>query len=117
MTEQDFLKSVQEHVMTIENDNATRLEWQPIETAPKGQRILVATEKGVPFFAKYIPPKTHEANTESSPDWADYDDVQDMYWCPEGWYMEVDCELCDICCRKYAGLPLTQWMPTPEVPE
>lgn len=92
--------------------------WQPIETAPKGQRILVVTEKRVPFFAKYILPRTHKASTAyDSPDWADHDEEEDVYWCPEGWYYEQDCEQCEIDWRQYGGMPLIYWMPAPEVPE
>ena len=90
--------------------------WQPIETAPKGQRILVVTEKRVPFFAKYILPRTHEANSDSALDWAEWDEMSDTPWCPEGWYMEVDCELCEVDYRQYTGLPFTHWMPLPEAP-
>ena len=98
-------------------DLAQPVGWQPIETAPKGQRILVVTEKRVPFFAKYILPRTHEANSDSALDWAEWDEMSDTPWCPEGWYMEVDCELCEVDYRQYAGMPLTQWMPVPGVPE
>lgn len=96
---------------------AAQQKWRPIETAPKGQRILVVTEKRVPFFAKYILPRTHEANSDSALDWAEWDEMSDTPWCTEGWYMEVDCELCEVDYRQYAGMPLTQWMPVPGVPE
>lgn len=49
--------------------------------------------------------------------WADYDEATDEYYCPEGWYEETNCEICEVGYRQYTGSALTGWMPLPEVPD
>ena len=36
--------------------------------------------------AMYALPKTLECNNDLVDDFGEYDEEQDIYWCPEGWY-------------------------------
>ena len=70
--------------------------WHPIETAPQNKRVLVKSKCGYPYFAKHFAARTLPANSDLLPlGWADYDEGNDEYWCPEGWYKDVGCSCCE----------------------
>ncbi len=101
---------------------AERVQWQPIENAPKGKTILIAykndcgkwrTEK-----ACYFKKGTLEADGDCvSEDM--YDEDADNYYAPEGWYIDVEAAS-SIGVLDYSYLALhenpTHWMPVPAAP-
>lgn len=62
--------------------------WQPIETAPSHREVYISFKRNkysgickAIFF-----PKNSEEYTGEDLDFVDYDDQQDNYFLPEGWY-------------------------------
>lgn len=88
--------------------------WQPIETAPKNIDVLVLHGRRV-FVARYVSSKTLRGFLCSADGLAEYDVIDDDYYCPAGWYQHNYCKHCD---SNYAGLYMnpTHWMPLPKSP-
>lgn len=84
--------------------------WQPIETAPKGRKIIAgyfnSSGKWRTIMACYFEAKTLDANH-------DYIDGDEDGFAPEGWYeiSETHCE--DLLPTDH---PPTHWMPQPVAP-
>ena len=93
--------------------------WLPIETAPKGKKIIVkyknACEKDRTVFAKYIERFTEESTYESDCD--EYNDNDDTHYLKEGWVELIDNwdEFSSVYFDS-ANIP-TGWMPAPPVKE
>jgi DNA phosphorothioation-dependent restriction protein DptG len=94
-------------------------EWQPIETAPSGKAVLISylnscgnrrTVKAVKFGQYEC-----AANYDSD-DFAEYCEEKDEYFCPAGWYEQIDNwdEYSSV--KVYQGEP-THWMPLPAPPK
>lgn len=63
------------------------------------------------FTAKTI--KVEDYFTHDYDDFGEYDEVNDCYWVPEGWYEDSwESETCWTLSEK-----ITHWMPFPSVPE
>ncbi len=83
-------------------------EWQPIETAPKGKKLLLGYRNRAGQWRTvtgcYYLPGTLAVDE----DWSDVGG-----FAPEGWYEESETQdhlwLCDE--------PPTHWMPLPELPK
>lgn len=95
--------------------------WQPIESAPAGVNVLVfyrnKLNKGRIVKACYIGHRTVYAYDVSlvDDDFAEYDEEQDEYFIPEGWYESID-NWDDVSSAKiYHGVP-THWMHLPKEP-
>lgn len=82
--------------------------WQPIETAPRGQKLIAgywnACGKWRTVMACYYLPNT----LPSTDDWAADDE-----WAPEGWYEEGEAYCEDMRPLEH---PPVLWMPLPEPP-
>jgi hypothetical protein len=92
-------------------------EWQPIETAPKGKKVIVFGE--VPgmshpqtvvarYWTRHTLPVAEGFEDE---DWVDLSGDGDAYM-PEDWYEETMGE--DVAA---VNLKPTHWMPLPEPPK
>jgi hypothetical protein len=73
----------------------SELKWiRPSERKPGSRgRVLAAVKfhlsgKVLPITAKYVWRHTEEAVLDS--DHYEYDDEEDVYWTPEGWYETID---------------------------
>lgn len=90
--------------------------WQPIETAPKHQNVLVryALENGNERMVKaaHFTSKTLEASGEFYD--AEYDESQGNYFAPEGWYESLGevSIMVDFSYYRMCYNP-THWMPIP----
>jgi hypothetical protein len=89
--------------------------WQPIETAPQQRKLIVfyrnSAGKGRCVMACYY--RAHSLEMESGcEDGADYDENEDVYYAPAGWYEEHET---DDPMMPLAAPP-THWMPLPEPP-
>ena len=84
-------------------------EWQPIETAPKGKKLLAAfqNEQGHwrTITARYYLPRTLDC------DEAAYDQGDEDGFAPEGWYEESETHDNILPISR-----LTHWQPLPEPP-
>ena len=95
-------------------------EWQPIETAPKdGTRVLLAYpnsfQKWRRIIAFYAAKLTVEQN-DNSEDWCEYDEANDRYCLPEGWYECIDNWDYYSYVHVSENLP-THWLPLPPPPK
>ena len=98
----------------------TAQEWMPIETAPKnGSRMLLAYRNSMQnwrrVIAFYAPKLTIEQNDDGD-GWSEYDEANDRYCLPEGWYECVD-NWDEYSSVHIAGIDPTHWMPLPPPPE
>ena len=90
-------------------------EWQPIETAPKGKKIIVSVPNGknhkpITMMGRYWPRGTLPvAEGYEDEDWAV--EVNGEFYMPEGWYEE--CEVEDAPAHNIAP---TLWQPLPIPP-
>lgn len=88
-------------------------DWQPIETAPKNQKVLVffrnSLGKGRTLLATYYA----EGSLEWSDDAWQRDEADQGAYAPEDWYEETE--------THEMLMPivetLTHWMPLPEPPK
>lgn len=97
--------------------------WISVDQAmPKSGKTVVVSQvnsygKQQVISASYCPAMTWEAQPWDSDwvteDWCDYDEENDLYYYPEGWY-EFGYEM-DTWHRISATV--THWMPLPEPPE
>lgn len=94
------------------------MEWQPIETAPGGKKILIVYKNSLGnsriIIAKHYSKFAVEASYDTDLD-TDYSEETDTYYWPEGWYEQADNwdEYTDIALNQ--GEP-THWMPLPAPP-
>ena len=85
-------------------------EWQPIETAPKGDGVLISIGNSV-IRAMFIPEFTLEDNSNYLGD-SSYKEENDTYYWPEGWYECNDHEDTHWLVDEQP----THWMPLPKPP-
>jgi hypothetical protein len=85
-------------------------EWQPIETAPKGRKVIVAYRnrlgKWRTVMGHYYLPQTLQMEN-------DRDDLDDDGYAPEGWYEESETQDAILPTEE----PPTHWMALPTPPE
>jgi hypothetical protein len=85
-------------------------EWQPIETAPKGRKVIVGYINDCgnwrTVMGCYIEPRTLDANT-------DYIDGDEDGYAPEGWYEDGEAYSEAI---LPTDKPPTHWRPLPAPP-
>lgn len=90
-------------------------EWQPIETAPKGRKVIVSVPNGnnrppITMMGRYWRRGSLEvAEGFEDEDWADV--IDEISYMPEGWY--EDCEVEDAPAHNITP---THWMPLPSPP-
>ena len=96
------------------------MQWQPIETAPKSQVVLVfyktALGKGRIVKARYIEKYTEIEDEDYFEGFHEYSEEKDEYFYPEGWVEMVDNW------EEFSSVPMhdqkpTHWMPLPEAPD
>ena len=92
------------------------MQWQPIETAPKGRKLILGYKNGAGMWrtiiGKYVLPGTLEL-TEEAIDRLNLDDGDDGTYAPEGWYETPDnAEFIDPTYET----PI-RWMPLPKEPK
>ena len=85
------------------------MDWQPIETAPKGKKVLAAYKNGLGkwrrIIARYYEPGTLEAG--------DDDETADEHgYATEGWYEDSETHEFILPC----DYPPTHWQELPEPP-
>ncbi len=85
-------------------------EWQPIETAPKRDGVLISIGNSV-IRAMFIPEFTLEDNGNYLGD-SSYKEENDTYYWPEGWYEWNDHEDTHWLVDEQP----THWMPLPKPP-
>lgn len=94
-------------------------KWMPIETAPKGKKIIVsyknACGKDRTVFAKYIEKFTEESTCDTECE-TDYSEDDDTFYLKEGWVELIDNwdEFSSVYFDS-ANIP-THWMPLPLPP-
>lgn len=84
--------------------------WQPIETAPKDVKVLVAYQNRLGNW------RVVTACYHTQLDWSDdylRDDDDESEYAPEGWYEESESSETIYC----TDCPPTHWMPLPAPPE
>jgi len=93
------------------------MSWNSIETAPSDVRLLVAcaTSSGrlISLIAVHCSKHTQEAGDEFiDSEWCDYDEASDTYYCPVGWYEQIQnwdelsaCHITDMTPVLWANLP------------
>ena len=96
-----------------------KLEWQPIETAPFKKSVFIYYKnenRTVIVKAFKVSKFEQESTDENRHDWCDYNENDDTYYNPEGWYESVE-NHDDIDCIYIHDIyrPLG-WMPLPETP-
>ncbi len=132
----DALRALEEYAMagvTLGTDDSKRLhatvdriapiaarkvpEWQPIETAPKGNAVLIyyANEVGIGRIVKaiYVERFTEEADPESED--PEYNESDDTHYTLPGWYEMIDNW------GDYSSVAIhhnpSHWMPLPAAPK
>lgn len=88
----------------------TERQWQPIETAPKNKKLLVAYQNRLGNW-RIVTGCYHTQLAWSDDHWRDDDDESE--YAPEGWYEESDSS--ETIYRT--DLPPTHWMPLPTPPQ
>lgn len=89
--------------------------WQPIETAPKGRKLIVSVPNGknhkpITMMGRYWPRGTFEvAEGYEDEDWAV--EVNGEFYMPEGWYEE-----CEVEDAPAHNIDPTHWQPLPPPP-
>lgn len=94
------------------------MQWRPIEEAPKdGTKLLLsyrnAQQMRRTVKAFYAPPLAIVQNEES--DWFEYDEANDRYCLPEGWYECIE-NWEEYSSVHMGGIVPTNWMPLPAPP-
>jgi hypothetical protein len=92
-------------------------DWQPIETVPKGQTVLVfyknAYGTGKIIRAKFVERFTLE-DASGDDNGSEYSEENDCYYCPAGWYEQIE-HWDDYGSIRFYDKP-THWM-LPEPPK
>lgn len=70
--------------------------WKPITEAPPEDRPILVFLKndhgaGEYRLCKYFSAFKYIADNEYSAEWGDYDEENDVYYCPEGFYEKSPC--------------------------
>src|SRR5690606_13405191 len=97
------------------SDGAVNQAWLPIETAPKGRKVIVSVQNGrnrppITMMGRYYPRGTFEvAEGYEGEDWAV--DIDGISYMPEGWYEE-----CMVEDAPAHNINPAYWMPLPPPP-
>jgi hypothetical protein len=96
---------------------AERMQWQPIETAPKNRTVLVwyrnRRGKWRVVKAMYVTANTLECDPDEFSEDC-YEEENGSYYCTEGWYLDVEIE-CEMGMFDYSYMRIHEnleyWMP------
>jgi hypothetical protein len=93
------------------------MEWQPINSAPNLKSVLIyyVNELGKGRIIKAMKCGQYELEAGDS-DFGEYCEEKDEYFCPAGWYEQIDNWDDYTSIQVYQGEP-THWMPLPEPPK
>lgn len=86
------------------------MDWKPIETAPKDQKVLVGYHNQLGNWRTVT--ACYHTHLSWAEEYYDPEATEETEFAPAGWYEESDSH--DVILRT--SYPPTHWMPLPEPP-
>lgn len=94
------------------------MKWLPIESAPNLKSVLIyyVNANGKGRTIKAMKCGQYELMAGNDDDFGEYCDEKDEYFCPAGWYEQIDNWDDYTMVKVYQGEP-SHWQPLPDPPE